>query len=139
MSAAILFPGQGASVANTPALVEQHCGQLLARCRHLLDDDPFARATESTLFAQPATFLASLAGWRSLGDTVEPRAFAGHSLGEISALVAAGVLTDLDGLDLVIRRAALMADAAAVDGDGGMLAVLKGTPADAQQLADAHG
>ena len=136
MPPAILFPGQGASVAGSAPLAEQHCADLLTRARQRLGDDPFERAGDSTQFAQPAIFLASLAGWRSIREDVEPRAFAGHSLGEITALVAAGALSDRAGLDLVIRRASLMAEAAQAQGDGGMLAVLKGTPADAQRLAE---
>ena len=135
----MLFPGQGASVAGAAPLVQRHCSELLAHCRELLGDDPLARASESTRFAQPAIFLASLAGWRSLNDEPAPSAFAGHSLGELTALVAARVLSDADGLELVVRRATLMSDAAAVHGDGGMLAVLKGTPADAERLADEFG
>ncbi len=135
---AFLFPGQGSSVAQAGPLVAEFCGELAEHCRAKIGDDPFARAGESTQFAQPAIFLASLAGWRSL-DAPRPRAFAGHSLGELSALAAAGVLDDHDALDLVILRGALMAQAAERARDGGMLAVLKGTVEQAQQLADAHG
>jgi [acyl-carrier-protein] S-malonyltransferase len=135
---AFLFPGQGSSVTGTEALVAEFCGELAERCRAAVGDDPFARAGESTRFAQPAIFLASLAGWRSLGQP-EPLAFAGHSLGELSALAAAGVMDADDALDLVILRGALMADAAERARDGGMLAVLKGTVGQVRELADAHG
>jgi malonyl CoA-acyl carrier protein transacylase len=135
---AFLFPGQGSSVVGTEALVAEFCGELAEQCRAAVGDDLFARAGESTRFAQPAIFLASLAGWRSL-DAPEPLAFAGHSLGELSALAAAGVMDAHDALELVILRGALMAEAAERAVDGGMLAVLKGTVEQAQQLADAHG
>jgi [acyl-carrier-protein] S-malonyltransferase len=135
---AFLFPGQGSSVIGTEALVAEFCGELAEQCRAAVGDDLFARAGESTRFAQPAIFLASLAGWRSL-DAPEPLAFAGHSLGELSALAAAGVMDAHDALELVILRGALMAEAAERAVDGGMLAVLKGTVEQAQQLADAHG
>lgn len=135
---AFLFPGQGSSVAGVAPLVAEFCGELAAHCRAEVGDDLFARAAESTRFAQPAIFLASLAGWRSL-DGPPARAFAGHSLGELSALAAAGVLDPHDALDLVILRGALMAEAADRARDGGMLAVLKATVDQAQELADKHG
>jgi malonyl CoA-acyl carrier protein transacylase len=135
---AFLFPGQGSSVADAEPLVAEFCGELAAHCRGVLGDDLFARAGESTRFAQPAIFLSSLAGWRSLEDP-RPLAFAGHSLGELSALAAAGVLDDHDALELVMLRGDLMAQAADRARDGGMLAVLKATVEQAQQLADAHG
>jgi len=137
---AVLFPGQGASVAGAGVLVGEYCPELLERCVEALGGDPFERAAESTRFAQPAIFLASIAGWRSLdGAGIEPRAFAGHSVGELSALTAAGVLRAQDGLELVILRGRLMHDAAAAGAGGGMLAVLKGMIADAEQLAETFG
>jgi [acyl-carrier-protein] S-malonyltransferase len=135
---AFLFPGQGSSVAGTEDLVAEFCGDLADQCRAATGDDVFARSGESTRFAQPAIFLASLAGWRSLDGPVA-LAFAGHSLGELSALAAAGVMDAEDALELVILRGALMAEAAERAKDGSMLAVLKGTVEQAEQLADAHG
>lgn len=105
-----------------------------------LGGDPFEGATRSTIFAQPAIFLASIAGWRSIaGANIEACAFAGHSVGELAALSAAGVLRPEDGLELVMLRGRLMDHAAAATGDGGMLAVLKGTLTEAQQLAQSFG
>ncbi|MEA2302706.1 MAG: hypothetical protein QOE44_3241 [Solirubrobacteraceae bacterium] len=137
-ASAYLFPGQGSSVAGAEPLVAEYCGELAEHCRAAVGDDLFARAGESTRFAQPAIFLASLAGWRSL-DAPDPLAFAGHSLGELSALAAAGVLEAHDALELVILRGALMAEAADRARDGGMLAVLKASVEQAQRLADTHG
>jgi malonyl CoA-acyl carrier protein transacylase len=136
---AVLFPGQGSSVADVRAIVEAHCADLYDLSCGLLGGDPFERASEGTRFAQPAIFLASIAGWRSLAGSLKPFAFAGHSLGEISALTAAGVFETEDALRLIILRAALMADAACVGEPGGMLAVLKGEPGQAEALADACG
>lgn len=137
MPTAVLFPGQGSALAGAKELAERHCPDLYERCVLALDVDPFESAAESTAFAQPAIFLASIAGWRSLADAeLQPCAFAGHSLGELSALTAAGVLAETDALDLVVLRARLMADAG---GDGGMLALLKGALEDADELARAHG
>ena len=137
---AALFPGQGSSLGDADALIDTHCPELHARSIELLGRDPLAGASRSTLFAQPAIFLASIAGWRSLAAAgLEPEVFAGHSLGELSALTAAGVFAAQDGLELVVLRATLMADAAARTGDGGMLAVLKASSADAQRLAGEFG
>jgi [acyl-carrier-protein] S-malonyltransferase len=65
---------------------------------------------------------------------VDADAFAGHSLGELSALTAAGVWSDEQGLRLVVLRAELMA-AAASGTEGGMLALLKGDLDVAGELA----
>jgi [acyl-carrier-protein] S-malonyltransferase len=82
-------------------------------------EDPFPRVEESTRFAQPAVFCASIAllpvdlsdvGW-----------MAGHSLGEFAALAAAGSIAVEDALGLVALRGELMDHAAG--GSGAMLAI----------------
>jgi [acyl-carrier-protein] S-malonyltransferase len=134
----LLFPGQGVSLADAREPVIERCPSLFERCCELLDADPFERAPQSTRFAQPAIFLAGIAAYSQLQQR-RPLALAGHSLGELSALAAAGVFELDDALALVVLRGALMADAAERQGDGGMLAILKGTPGDARDLAAAHG
>src|SRR5512138_497167 len=99
--------------------VERLRPDLLELARSELGSDPFERIEEGTHFAQPAIYCASLAGW-SLVDPDEVTCMAGHSLGEFSALVAAGVMSELDGLRLVALRGRLMHDAEA---GGGMMAV----------------
>src|SRR5205085_12644716 len=89
-------------------LVARTAPDLLERVCALVGDDPFARVEESTRFAQPAIFCASLAGWERLRGHVDPVAFAGHSLGELTGLVAAGALGERDGLRLVVLRGLLM-------------------------------
>lgn len=134
-TAAILFPGQGASAAESRPLVESHCGRLYAAALERLGDDPLERADESTRYAQPAIYLASLAGWRACAHAgVTAFAFAGHSLGEIAALAAAGVLAPEDALELVVLRACLMEEASA-PAPGGMIAILKGSVEQAEQIA----
>jgi [acyl-carrier-protein] S-malonyltransferase len=131
----VLFPGQGAATAGTRPLVEGHLDELYATARELLGADPFERADESTRYAQPAIYLASLAGWRVCARAgITPYALAGHSLGEVSALAAAGALTARDALELVVLRARLMEEAT-VSAPGGMLAILKGTAEQAEQIA----
>lgn len=101
--------------------------------------EPLQHAERSTRYAQPAIFLASLAGWRAAkAEGVQPFAFAGHSLGELTALTAAGALAPECALELVALRGRLM-DEACRDIGGGMLAILGGTVAQAERLALANG
>lgn len=111
---------------------------LLAYCLELVGEDPFERVDESTRFAQPAIFCASIAGWRSLTaeQSVDPIAAAGHSLGEFGALVAAGAVSVERALELVVLRGQLMAQA---DASGSMLALLGATPAEAGAIAAQSG
>ena len=69
---AALFPGQGSQTPDMRDLVARLAPDLLERVTELVGEDPFARVEESTRFAQPAIFCASLAGW----DALEPRAAA---------------------------------------------------------------
>jgi malonyl CoA-acyl carrier protein transacylase len=137
---ALLFPGQGSQQPQMREDVADVAPELLAHCLDLVGDDPFERVEESTRFAQPAIYLASVAGWHRAG--LEPTVFAamaGHSLGEFAALVAAGALDARDGLDLVVERGRLMALAGEAD-DGGTMLALLGAGADAaRQLAETHG
>jgi [acyl-carrier-protein] S-malonyltransferase len=133
---ALLFPGQGSQTPDMRDLVADRCPDLLERCLELVGEDPFARVEESTRFQQPAIFCASVAGWTALPDDVEPGAAAGHSLGELAALAAAGVLTVDDALELVVLRGRLMADA---DDRGSMLALVGADAQEAAQLAKAAG
>jgi [acyl-carrier-protein] S-malonyltransferase len=120
---AMLFPGQGSQTPDMREQVERHRPDLLELARAEVSDDLFERAGDGTRWAQPAIFCAALAGWEVLRDRYEPGLMAGHSLGEISALVAAGALDAEDGLRLVAARGRLMQEAAEETGDGGMLAV----------------
>jgi [acyl-carrier-protein] S-malonyltransferase len=129
-----LFPGQGSQTPEMRDLVADRAPDLLERVIALVGEDPFPRATESTRFAQPAIFCASLAGWDALG--LDAAAAAGHSLGELAALAAAGVLERDDALRLVTLRGKLMAEA---DDDGSMLALVGADQADAEAVANAAG
>ena len=134
---AVLFPGQGVSVARARPHVERALPELLARAGELVGDDCFARAGESTRFAQPAIFLSSLAAFTRLEDADRAVAYAGHSLGELSALTAAGALHREDALELVVLRGRLMDESGRSSGDGTMLALLRGTPEVAAEVASA--
>jgi [acyl-carrier-protein] S-malonyltransferase len=135
-STALLFPGQGSQTPEMGAVVAEQAPRLLALARELLGEDPLERVGESTRFAQPAIYCASLAYWeaggRPLGGMV-----AGHSLGELAALVAGGALGVEDGLWLAVVRGRLMEEAAA-ERPGGMLAALGSGDCDVPRLAAEH-
>lgn len=132
---ALLFPGQGSHTPGDRADVERFAPDVLERLLAALGKDPFPLVSESTAYAQPAIFTASLARLRGSGLRIEDAAYvAGHSLGELTALTAAGALTLEDGLRLVVERARLMAAAPA----GGMVVVKSGVD-DARRLAKGHG
>jgi [acyl-carrier-protein] S-malonyltransferase len=136
---AILFPGQGSQTPDMRDVVAERRPELLQLAASIVGEDPFPRADQGTDFAQPAIFCASLAGWDALGRP-DGDFMAGHSLGELGALVAAGAIEERDGLELVTLRGRLMRDSGERAGDGGMLALLgSGAAENASQLADRHG
>jgi [acyl-carrier-protein] S-malonyltransferase len=132
---AMLFPGQGSQTPDMRDQVERHRPDLLELAQSEVSDDLFERAGDGTRWAQPAIFCAALAGYEVLKDRYEPDLMAGHSLGEISALVAAGALDAEDGLRLVAARGHLMQEAAEETGDGGMLAVRARDRSPVEQVA----
>ena len=135
---AILFPGQGSQTPEMRETVAEVRPDLLSLAEQVVGEDPFAYAEEGTKFAQPAIFCASLAGWEKLGRQ-SGEFMAGHSLGELAALVAAGCLRERDGLELVALRGKLMQESGERAGDGGMLALLgRGAAEHAGEIAGAH-
>jgi [acyl-carrier-protein] S-malonyltransferase len=131
----MLFPGQGSQTADMRDQVERHRPDLLELAQSEVSDDLFERAEDGTRWAQPAIFCAALAGYEVLKDRHEPGLMAGHSLGEITALVAAGAIDAEDGLRLVAARGRLMQEAAEETGDGGMLAVRARERAPVEEVA----
>jgi [acyl-carrier-protein] S-malonyltransferase len=136
---ALLFPGQGSQTPDMRELVERHRPDLLELARAEVGDDLFERAGEGTRWAQPAIFCAALAGFDVLRDRVEPDLMAGHSLGEIAALAAAGAVTAEDGLRLVAARGRLMQEAAERAADGGMMAVRARERTSVERVAEEGG
>ncbi len=133
---AVLFPGQGSEQPDMRDLVAEQEPALLERCLELVGEDPFPRASESTRFAQPAIFCASVAGWRRGASLLDPpMAMAGHSLGELAALVAAEALDATDALELVVVRGRATSEA----GGGTMLALLGPDADEAAEIAREHG
>ena len=115
---AFVFPGQGAQFVgmgkdlydNVP-LAKELCDRANEILGFPITDIMFAGTDEQlkqTKVTQPAIFLHSVILARSLGDAFKPDMAAGHSLGEFSALVAAGALGFEDGLKLVSKRAMAM-------------------------------
>lgn len=115
---AYIFPGQGAQFSgmgldlyeNSPLAQElfENANTILGF--HITDImfEGSAEALKETKVTQPAIFLHSVILAKTLGDSFKPDMVAGHSLGEFSALVAAGALTFEDGLKLVSQRAQAM-------------------------------
>jgi [acyl-carrier-protein] S-malonyltransferase len=136
MATALLFPGQGSQTPEMRDLVEAGSPALLEQAIAEVGEDPFERVGDGTRFAQPALYCASITLWRRAGCPA-PDLVAGHSLGEVAALVAAGSLRAEDGLRLAARRGRIMQDAADADPDGGMLALL-GDDGTARRIASEH-
>ena len=132
-----LFPGQGSHTADLRELVARVVPELLEQCVALVGEDPFVRVTDGTRYAQPAIYCASIAGWMQVRERVAPVALAGHSLGELGALVAAGALDPADGLALAVRRGALMEEAAG-GAQESMLAVLGASVEQVTELTEHH-
>ena len=122
MSTALLFPGQGSQTADMRQAVERHAPDLLELVLDQVGADPFELADEGTAYAQPAIVCASLALWEGAGRP-DAAFFAGHSLGELSALAAAGALSPADAVRLAVVRGRLMQEAGG-RAPGGMMALL---------------
>jgi [acyl-carrier-protein] S-malonyltransferase len=143
MRYAVLFPGQGSQTVGMcadarsayPELCGPQASELLGwDLDSLITNGPEERLTE-TQHAQPALYAVSFALWAEFSAHVSapPAAGAGHSLGEYTALAAAGALDYLDGLGLVGRRGKAMATAAGLE-DSGMAALLGADVVTAQQV-----
>ncbi len=133
MTYAILFPGQGIQHVGMGAdLFEKHPDLLGSFADDILGwslRDVCLNGPEDVLtrtdHLQPALFALSFVLWEELAPHVTelPVAAAGHSLGEYTALAAAGAFDFATGLRLVAARGRAMADAAARD-TSGMVAIL---------------
>jgi [acyl-carrier-protein] S-malonyltransferase len=144
-SLAFVFPGQGSqSIGMLAELAALHpvVREAFAEASEGAGIDLWTLAQQGpeeqlnrTEFTQPALLAAGIAVWRAWRQQggAQPSLLAGHSLGEYTALVAAGALTLRDAARLVRLRGQLMQQAAPA-GTGAMAAVL-GTEDDIVQLA----
>jgi [acyl-carrier-protein] S-malonyltransferase len=134
MTFAFVFPGQGSqsvgmlnSVSELPevrATLQEASEALGEDVAKLIAEGP-AEALSLTTNTQPVMLTAAIAfyrAWLAQGGAI-PKVMAGHSLGEYSALVAAGVIAFKDAVPLVRFRAEAMQTAVPV-GTGGMAAIL---------------
>ena len=133
-----VFPGQGSQsvgmgldLCNTSQaareVFEEADDSLNFQLSRLIFEGP-SEELQDTMNSQPAIMVVSIACWRAwtefLGSkTPRPSSVAGHSLGEYTSLVVAGVISFRDGLRLVRERGRLMHEAS-VQRPGGMAAIL---------------
>lgn len=135
MSTAFIFPGQGSqsigmmnALAESDTLIQDTFSEASSVLGYdlweLVNDGPVEKLN-STEYTQPAMLTAGVATWRAwleAGGTA-PALMAGHSLGEYTALVCAGVLNFSDAVSLVSDRAHFMQQAVP-EGEGAMAAIL---------------
>jgi [acyl-carrier-protein] S-malonyltransferase len=138
MRTAALFPGQGSVTRETRETLVRLRSDLLELAARELGDDLFERAATSTAYQQPVVYCASLAGWSRL-DPERVDVVAGHSLGELSALAAAGAVDEELGLRLVILRGRLMEAAEQEAGGGGGMLAMRTSRAAGAALARGYG
>ena len=134
MSYSIVFPGQGSqSVGMLSELAEnfQVVKEVFQEASDTLTIDLWKMcqtdgdSLNQTINTQPAMLAAGYATYRAIKEEIDlkPKSFAGHSLGEYTALVAADSIKFSDAIRLVRKRAELMQDAVP-SGTGGMAAIL---------------
>lgn len=131
-SLAFVFPGQGSQFVGMLGEDQRMVAGIFDDASSVLGYDLWelvqigpGEKLNQTEFTQPALLTASVALWRMAQDRgIElPGVVAGHSLGEYSALVAAGVISFQDAVSLVQKRGRLM-QTAVPNGEGSMAAVI---------------
>ncbi|MEX2267685.1 MAG: ACP S-malonyltransferase [Acidimicrobiia bacterium] len=145
MGIAVIFPGQGTQVSGMGAPWRDHPAFAVVERAEAAFGEPLAdlvldappERLARTRDAQLAVLLTSLVAWEAIRErVVEPVAFAGHSLGQVTALIAAGALPLDAGVRFAARRAELT-QAAADAHPGRMAALLGATPEQAEDACSA--
>lgn len=138
MKTAFLFPGQGSQKVgmvqdlfenydSVKALIKEADETLGFSISKMMFEGPDTELMK-TEFTQPAILTASVAVWQVLKEHgLTPDIAAGHSLGEYSALVAAGAISFADAVHTVHLRGRFMQEAVPL-GEGGMAAVIGSNP-----------
>jgi [acyl-carrier-protein] S-malonyltransferase len=130
---AVIFPGQGTQATGMGAPWRGHAAWRVVEAAEAALGEPISslildapsEQLARTRDAQLAVLLTSLVAWDAVRDRIEePIAFAGHSLGQVSALIASGALPLEDGVRFAARRAELTQSAA--DAHPGRMAALLG-------------
>lgn len=131
----MVFPGQGSQSQGMQADLAAEFGEVgeaYAEASDILGYDLWALVQDGpaeklgeTVVTQPAMLTAGYAAWRcwNAAGGAAPALVAGHSLGEYTALIAAGSVSFADALRVVVRRAELMQSAVPI-GEGAVAAVL---------------
>ena len=132
---AFVFPGQGSQAVGmgkdlaaqflTAKQIFEEADAILGFALSKLMWDGPKEELDATVNTQPALYVHSVAAWMTFTNQTpfRPAALAGHSLGELSALTAAGALSFFEGLRLVRTRGELMKRAGELN-PGGMAAIL---------------
>jgi [acyl-carrier-protein] S-malonyltransferase len=139
---AFIFPGQGTQQPGMGVPWRDHeAWQVVDRAEAALGEpladlllDAPAERLARTREAQLAVLLTSLVAWEAAREVLEPPlGFAGHSLGQVTALIASGIVTLEDGVRFAARRAELTQ--AAADAHPGRMAALLGTTVETAEEA----
>jgi [acyl-carrier-protein] S-malonyltransferase len=120
------FPGMGKELYESNEMAKAMFEQANEILGFRITDLMFAGTEEdlrATNVTQPAIFIHSVIRAKVMGDELSANMFAGHSLGEFSALVVSGAISFEDGLRLVYQRAMAMQEACEIT-KGTMAAVL---------------
>lgn len=130
----VMFPGQGAQYEGMSIDILESDGldkakEIFDKAKSILDKDTFDRlfsdidTISRTRYSQLAIYLNSLALYQEIKDRIDVDTMIGLSLGEYTALTAAGYIDIDEGIDLVKNRGMIMQDG--VKGKGSMMAIMK--------------
>ena len=145
MGIAVIFPGQGTQAPGMGAPWRDHAAWAVVERAEAAFGEPLAdlildapaERLARTREAQLAVLLTSLVAWEAIREQVsEPVSFAGHSLGQVTALIASGALPLDAGVRFAARRAELT-QAAADANPGKMVALLGATVEQAREACQA--